>query len=151
MADILALTGPWTWLVVGGLLLVAELLMPGVFLVWFGLAALVVGAMHLFVPLAWQVEVLAFAALSVAFVVLGRPWLKRRQDETSDQPHLNERIRDYVGKSYVLERPIVNGRGKLRIDDALWEVEGPDLPQGSWVRVSGIDGMRLRVEASERT
>lgn len=148
MSDLLAQTGGWTWLVAGGLLLVAEMLAPGVFLIWFGIAALVVGVLHLFLPLAWQIEVLLFAALSVVLVVVARPWLKKRQDLQSDQPNLNARTRDYVGRSYVLEGPIVNGRGRLRIDDALWEVEGPDLPAGARVKVSGTDGMRLKVEAA---
>jgi inner membrane protein len=150
MGDLLALTGGWTWLVIGGILLVAEVLAPGVFLIWFGLAALVVGTLHLFLPLSWQVEVLIFAGLSVVLVVVARPWLKKRQDLQSDQPNLNARTRDYIGRSYVLEGPIVNGRGRLRIDDALWEVEGPDLPAGSWVKVAGTDGMRLKVEAARR-
>jgi inner membrane protein len=77
-------------------------------------------------------------------VIAGRPWLKRRQALESDQPNLNRRINDYVGKSYVLDEAIINGRGRVKIDDTLWEVTGPDLPQGAWVTIVGVDGLRLR-------
>ena len=65
----------------------------------------------------------------------------------SDQPHLNRRLQGFVGQSFVLDQAIVNGRGKLRIQDALWDVAGPDLPAGTRVSVMEVDGMQLKVMA----
>jgi len=145
MAELFPTLGQWVWWILAGLLLIVELLLAGIFFVWLGIAAAIMGVIaFLSPPLSWQVEVLIFALLSAVLVIAGRPWLKRRQALESDQPNLNRRINDYVGKSYVLDEAIINGRGKVKIDGTLWEVTGPDLPQGAWVRIIGIDGLRLR-------
>jgi membrane protein implicated in regulation of membrane protease activity len=145
MAELFPALGQWVWWIIAVLLLIVELLLAGIFFVWLGIAAAIMGIIDLLAPpLSWQVEVLIFAVLSAGLVIAGRPWLKRRQAVDSDRPNLNQRIQDYVGRSYVLDEAIINGRGKVKIDDTLWEVTGPDLPQGSWVRIVGIDGLRLR-------
>ncbi|HEX2431779.1 MAG TPA: NfeD family protein [Aestuariivirgaceae bacterium] len=145
MAELFPALGQWVWWILAGLLLIVELLLAGIFFVWLGIAAAIMGVIDFLAPpLSWQVEILIFATLSAVLVIAGRPWLKRRQAVESDQPNLNRRIQDYVGRSYVLDEAIINGRGKVKIDDTLWEVTGPDLPQGAWVRIVGVDGLRLR-------
>jgi membrane protein implicated in regulation of membrane protease activity len=145
MAELFPALGQWVWWILAGLLLIIELLLAGIFFVWLGIAAAIMGVIDFLAPpLSWQVEILIFATLSAVLVIAGRPWLKRRQAVESDQPNLNRRIQDYVGRSYVLDEAIINGRGKVKIDDTLWEVTGPDLPQGAWVRIVGVDGLRLR-------
>ena len=145
MAELFPTLGQWVWWILAGLLLIVELLLAGIFFVWLGIAAAIMGVIDfLSPPLSWQVEVVIFAVLSAVLVIAGRPWLKRRQALESDQPNLNQRMHDYVGKSYVLDEAIINGHGKVKIDDTLWEVTGPDLPQGAWVRIVGVDGLRLR-------
>ena len=145
MAEILPTLGLWVWWIIAGLLLIVELLLAGIFFVWLGIAAAIMGLIDIFAPpLDWQVEIAIFAVLSAVLVMAGRPWLKRRQAMDSDRPNLNQRIYDTVGKSYVLDEAIINGRGKVKIDDTLWEVTGPDMPQGAWVRIVGVEGLRLR-------
>ena len=145
MAELFPALGQWVWWILAGLLLIVELLLAGIFFVWLGIAAAIMGVIDFLAPpLSWQVEILIFATLSAVLVIAGRPWLKRRQAVESDQSNLNRRIQDYVGRSYVLDEAIINGRGKVKIDDTLWEVTGPDLPQGAWVRIVGVDGLRLR-------
>ena len=140
-------TGMWTWWIVATILLIAELIFPGVYLVWLGIAAVVVGTVNFFVPIAWQAEIVLFGITSVATIAIAHPWLKRKQVLQSDRPNLNRRMFGYVGNSFVLEEPIRNGRGLLKIEDVYWEVIGPELPEGSWVKVTGVEGSRLRVEA----
>jgi membrane protein implicated in regulation of membrane protease activity len=145
MAELFPALGQFVWWILAALLLIVELLLAGIFFVWLGIAAAIMGVVDfLSPPLSWQVEILIFALLSAVLVIAGRPWLKRRQALESDQPNLNRRINDYVGRSYVLDEAIINGRGRVKIDDTLWEVTGPDLPQGAWVRIVGVDGLRLR-------
>jgi membrane protein implicated in regulation of membrane protease activity len=145
MAEIFPTLGIWVWRIIAGLLLILELLLAGVFFVWLGIAAAVMGLVDFLAPpLDWQVEIAIFAVLSAVLVIAGRPWLKRRQAIDSDRPNLNQRIYDAVGMSYVLDEAIINGRGKVKINDTLWEVTGPDLPQGAWVRIVAVDGLRLR-------
>jgi inner membrane protein len=145
MANVISDTGMWVWWVIATVLLIGELLLPGVFLVWLGAAAAGVGLINFFVPIAWQFEILLFGALSIAIVLVANPWLKRRQALESDRPNLNRRMLDYVGKKFILEEPILNGRGKLKIEDAYWELIGPELPKGAWVMVTGVEGSKLRV------
>jgi membrane protein implicated in regulation of membrane protease activity len=72
--------------------------------------------------------------------------MKTRAASETDQPFLNQRSGSYVGRTVVLLEAIENGRGKVQIDDAIWQVEGEDAPAGSKVRITGVDGMLLRAE-----
>lgn len=135
--------GGWTWWVIAGLLLLVELMLPGVFFMWLAAAAAVVGVVDIFADLSWQIEIAAFAVLSVLFVLFVRP---RLQMSPGTVTNLNQRMNDYVGRAYVLDEPIVHGRGKVRIDDTLWVVTGADRGKGEWVKVMAIDGSRLIVE-----
>jgi membrane protein implicated in regulation of membrane protease activity len=87
-----------------------------------------------------------FAFFSVVSVVAGKRAMSGQGGQDSDRPNLNRRMYDYLGNTYVLEDAIVNGRGKVRIEDTLWEVVGPDLPKGARVKVAGVDNLRLRVD-----
>ncbi|MQY00244.1 NfeD family protein [Sinorhizobium medicae] len=140
--------GPWSWWVLGLLLLAAELALPGVFLVWIALAALVTGALSLFfweAPFwSWQLQFVAFALLSVASVLIGRRFVSSSAE--SDEPLLNRRGESLVGRTAVLEQPIAEGRGRVRLDDTTWAVKGPDLPVGTRVRIVASSGRHLTVE-----
>ena len=146
MDDILTMFGGWTWWIIAVVLLILELLSPAIFFLWLGAAAAVVGLADLVIPMSWQYEVTLFSILSVVLLVTGRPWLMKRQKIKTDQPNLNRRMYEYVGKKYVLQQPIKNGRGKIKVEDTLWEVLGPDMEKSSWIRVTGVEGLRLRVE-----
>jgi inner membrane protein len=140
--------GPWGWLSLGGLMLILEMAAPGVFFIWLGLAALAVGLLSFGVDLAWQYDIALFAVLSVLLLLLVRPWYQRQSNAASDRPNLNQRMYDYVGREYALHEPIMNGIGKIRIDDTLWDVIGPDLPKGARVKVVGIEGLRLKADSA---
>jgi inner membrane protein len=140
--------GIWNWFILGALLLVAEAVVPGTFMLWLGLAALAVGALAFLVPIPWQVQLVAFAVLSIASLVLWRKF-RRTSDEASDQPYLNRRVEALVGRVFTLEKPIVQGIGSVRIDDTVWRVSGPDSPAGTQVRVAKADGASLIVERQE--
>ncbi len=137
--------GAWNWLILAGLFLVLELLAPGIFLIWFGIAAGIVGALALLFDVAWQWQLILFAALSLAAVLTARKFL-RTDDAQRDRPLLNRRAQQHVGKSYLVSDAIENGRGKVKIGDTLWRAEGPDAAQGTRVKVIGTDGATLMVE-----
>jgi hypothetical protein len=139
--------GAWNWLILAGLFFVLELLAPGIFLIWFGIAAGIVGAVALVFDVAWQWQLMLFAALSLAAVIAARKFL-RTNDAQSTRPLLNRRAQQHVGKTYVVSDAIENGRGKVKIGDTLWRVEGPDAAQGARVKVTGADGTTLMVETA---
>lgn len=149
MNELFPVFGGWAWWILACVFLIAELLVPGVFLVWLGAAAVAIALIEIVIDMPWQLEIAVFAVLSLVLVLVARPWVLRRQSLDTDQPHLNQRMLDFIGRRFVLEKDIVNGRGRIRIDDTLWDVLGPDQPAGTWVVVTGVEGTRLTVVRAE--
>jgi membrane protein implicated in regulation of membrane protease activity len=137
--------GPWSWWVFGLVLLALEIVVPGNVFVWFGIAAILTGALALFADFGWQVELIVFVVLALVLVIAGRRAFAR-DAEASEQPFLNDRARRLVGGTHVLTAPIVDGQGRIRIDDTNWRITGPDLPSGTRVKIVGADGSVLAVE-----
>lgn len=136
----------WHWWILAGILMVLEIVAPGVFLLWLGIAAAITGIVaYVFPAMAWQWEALLFAALSIAIVWGWRAYQKRNPTET-DLPTLNRRGEQYIGRRLTLDRAIVDGRGEVKVDDSTWRVEGADLPAGTPVVVKGVRGTVLQVE-----
>jgi len=144
--------GPWNWMVLGFILLVLEIIAPGVFMLWIGIAALIIGAVSLLIWDAsfwtWQIQVLAFLMLSLVSAYVGKKLVGGRHDPT-DQPLLNRRGEQMIGKMATLSEPIKNGRGRIKLGDTPSRVSGPDLPAGTQVRVTGAadTDLELTVEA----
>ncbi len=137
----------WNWWVIGVFLIGIEVFAPGAVFLWMGIAAGIVGAVLLIVPdLTWQLQLLLFAVLSVVSIVVWRFVMRNRKATPSDQPMLNKRGASYIGRSFTLKEPIVDGTGLLHVDDSRWKVEGEDLPVGTKVKVVGIEGTVLQVE-----
>jgi membrane protein implicated in regulation of membrane protease activity len=135
----------WVWLLAATALGIAELLVPGVFLIWLAAAAAVTGFITLIfgIPLAFQFVV--FALLSLAAVWSGRRWYANNPVESSD-PLLNDRAARLIGETLVLVAPIENGRGRVKVGDSVWTCKGADAAEGSRVRVIGAEGQCLKVE-----
>jgi len=150
METILNFFGPWTWFIIAVVLFLLELLVAGVFFIWLGAAAIVTGLIELVVPLSWQMELAVFAVLSVFFVLIGRPMAMKRINLETDQPNLNNRNQNFIGQRYRLKKPLTGGRGTLKINDTLWRIRGNDAPQGSWVKITAVDGLELVVEVDEK-
>lgn len=136
----------WHWWVLGFGLLGAEMILPtGFFLIWIGVAALLVGGLAWIIPaLSWELQLLLFGSLSVASFFVWRRY--RPATLASDQPTLNRRGHSYVGRTFTLGTPIINGVGKLHVDDSQWRITGPDAETGAQVRVVAADGNTLKVE-----
>jgi membrane protein implicated in regulation of membrane protease activity len=150
LETIFAELGPWNWMVLGFALLAMEILVPGVFLLWIGVAALIIGAISLLIWDAsfwiWQVQVIAFLALALVSAYLGNRLMGGTNAE-SDQPLLNLRGEQLIGRTATLTEPIREGRGRIQLGDTLWRVSGPDLPPGARVRVTSATDSELTVEA----
>ena len=139
--------GGWLWFVVAAVFLLLELMSPGVFMLWLGLAAILIGIISLAMVLSWQAQLIAFAVLSIVCIPMWR-YFARKVERPVDRPFLNRRAEGYVGRVFTLEKPIVDGVGTIRIEDTVWRVSGPNLPAGSRVKVARADGADLAVEAA---
>lgn len=141
--------GPWTWVTIGLLALMAEIFLPGVYLIWFGLAAITTGLVSLALwnqsVWIWQVQFLSFALLSLVYVLAARRYMKS-DDNSSDQPHLNNREASMIGRTATLIDAIENGYGRIRLEDSVWRVSGADAPAGSRVMIVGANSQILQVE-----
>lgn len=138
--------GGWAWVVVGLVLIGGELMAPGVFLIWLGLAALLTGLVVGLLGLGWQASALVFAALSIASVIVGRLSTRRKSDEPDLAQGLNDRGRQLIGKVFRLEATMTGGEGRIRVGDSSWRITGPELLAGTEVRVVRVEGATLVVE-----
>ena len=137
----------FAWGAAALLLFAAEALAPGAFMLWLGFAAVVVFVAVLLVPgMSLLAQVAAFVVLSFVSIQIYRTWFRGRERQ-SDQPMLNRRGQSYIGRNFTLKDPIVNGVGKLRVDDSQWRITGPDVPAGTQVKVTRADGATLHVES----
>jgi membrane protein implicated in regulation of membrane protease activity len=143
MESILAL-GAWNWMILAAILFVLEVMSPGIFLMWFGVAAAATALIVFRYGIAWQWQLIWFCGLSLVSVLLAAKYL-RKHPLDSERPLLNERAVQLIGQSFDLIDPIVNGRGSIKTGDTIWRVEGPDLPKGTRIKVVGADGTLLKV------
>ena len=146
ITDWIADVGPWHWLLAAVALIILEVLTPTAFFMWLAVAAGLVGlVLAVFPELNWQLQLVLFAFFSVLSLFAGRHYLKHHPIAT-DEPTLNKRGHQYIGRVFTLEQPIVNGFGKLRVDDTTWKIGGRDCAEGTQVTVSGVDGVVLLVK-----
>jgi inner membrane protein len=146
MADWLdTISTHWFWLSLGLALGIAEMLAPGFFLIWLGLAALIVGLLDWALPIAVPFQVALFAILSVLTVFAGKKFLKDNPIETDD-PKLNDRGARMTGEVVTVVEAIQDGNGRVKVGDGVWSARGADAGVGARVRVIGADGAVLLVE-----
>jgi inner membrane protein len=148
MVDVIRSLGAWSWIILGGILLAVELIAPGTFILWLGVAAILVGLISFVIDWNWQEQGVGFVILAVASLVMWWRLIRpaKRDEDASDQPFLNRRAQGFVGREFTLEKPIVDGAGTVRIGDTVWRVTGPDCAAGSRVRIARAEGATLFVE-----
>lgn len=146
MPDWLMVHNGWLWAILGLVLIGGEVLAPGVFLIWLGLAALLTGAAVGAFGLGWQAACIVFALFAVACVAAGRLLTRRRNEEPDAATGLNDRGRQLIGKVFRLETTMTGGEGRVRVGDSSWRVTGPELLAGTEIRVVRVEGSTLVVE-----
>lgn len=147
MDQFLPFTGVYFWWIAAGILLLAEMALPGFFMLWLAVAAGLTAILDLIFHFTGVQEIFCFAILALLCVLASWRFVMNSRHSKTDSPHLNQRHHGLVGRSFVLDRAIVNGRGKIEVEDTLWDVDGPDMAVGARIKVTGVEGMRLVVEA----
>jgi membrane protein implicated in regulation of membrane protease activity len=136
------------WWLLALVLIGAEVIAPGYFMLWIGLAAGIMGAITLIVPsLPMLGQAIVFALLAIASCGVYWRFIRPLAEQRDDQPLLNRRGLRMVGRRVVVSDAILNGRGKVSVGDGSWLAEGPDTPAGSEVEVVSVEGTTLKVKA----
>lgn len=138
----------WHWLVLGlGLIILEITLFGAFFILWPGAAAIIVGLLMLLIPdMSWHLQFVVWGILSIACVVVWY-FYRKRNPVSSDEPLLNRRGEQYVGRTFTLEEDVVNGLGTVRVDDSRWKIEAQeDFSKGTQIKVVSVDGTILQVE-----
>ncbi len=137
--------GHWHWWILAAALIILEVFAPGAFFLWLGIAAVAVGGVvYVYPAMEWEYQLLSFSLLSVISIVVWRKYFRSSPADT-DQPNLNRRGEQYIGRVFTLKEPVVDGIGKIRVDDSTWKISGEDCPTGTQVEVTGVDGTILQV------
>lgn len=139
----------WHWWILAVVLVIIEILAPSFFALWLGIAAFLTGLVLLLFPqLGWEYQVMLFSVLSLLSVVMWRRYYLKNPI-ASDQPALNRRGEQYLGRVVTLQSPIVDGVGKIKLDDSTWKVHGPDCDSGSKVRIISLNNVVFTVEIAD--
>ena len=138
----------WNWWVFALVLLIIEVLVAGTLYLWIGISAGRDGLVLFFMPeLGWDLQLSLFAIFSVISIIISRIWLARHARAATPST-LNRRGSQYIGREFTLTEPIVNGIGRLNVDDTIWRISGPDMDSGVQIIVDGMDGTILRVKST---
>lgn len=139
----------WLWAIAGVVLLTAEILLPGVFLVWIGIAAIVTGVFALLFGIGIAGQLGLFALYSVLAVMVGRRFYAVKGSDSID-PLLNDRGARLIGKRVLVVQEVDEDSGRVRVGDSEWSARGGPAGPGERVRITGVEGNCLIVEAEPR-
>jgi membrane protein implicated in regulation of membrane protease activity len=141
----------YLWWILAFLLIAGEILVPGFFLLWIGLAAGAMGATALIFPnMGILTQVVLFSGYTFASCYAYAKWFRARIERADPEASgLNQRGQRMVGQIYVLSAPIVNGHGTAKVGDGQWSATGSDMPTGTKVVVRRVDGNTLQVEEAD--
>jgi len=146
MVEVIYQLSTWHWLSMGIIFIILEMISPGFYLLWFGIAAFLVGLLlSLFPEMSWKIQVFLFSILSIVSVYIGQSILKKQQDDPN-APVLNQRAAQYIGRTFTLVNPIIDQRGSINVDDTIWRIAGEDAEIGTKIKITGIDGTLLTVD-----
>ena len=139
------LADPWLWLIAAAALAIAEMIMPGVFLIWIGGAAAFTGIAAFLLPIGSLAQVILFAVASVAAIYAGKRIIDRNPIATAD-PLLNDKGGRMVGMIVTAAEPIDALGGRVKAGDSIWSARGTDAQPGDRLRVRAVEGTILIVE-----
>ena len=142
----LPLDPSWLWLIGGVVLLIAELIAPGFFLMFIGAAAIATGLLSLILPLGVALEFALFAILAIVISRVGGRYAYSYKYEHSTDPFLNNRVARLLGETVVVVEAVDASSGRVRVGDSVWPARGGPASVGDRVRIVDVNGNCLKVE-----
>lgn len=144
------LTASWLWLIGGVVLLIAEVIAPGFFLVFIGAAAIATGVLALLIGLPLAAQLAIFAVLASLAARFGGRRAYASKYDYSANPYLNDPARRMLGRVVVVVEAVDSHGGRVQVGDSVWPARGAPAAPGERVRVVDIDGNCLKVEAEHQ-
>lgn len=142
----------WAWSIFGFILLIAEILLPGIFLVWFGAAAIataciaqILGSLFPFIA-SWQGQICIFMLCSILLILKAHRYFSKGKKQKTE--FINETVQSLLGQSFPLHTELQRNRGTICAHDTIWQVKGKDLPKGARVRLKKFEDGVFAVEAA---
>lgn len=136
----------WHWYILGVALIIIEMLAPSFFALWVAISAFLTGTILYLMPsLAWEYQVIIFAVLSIVSILAWHQYYVKNPIVT-DEPLLNRRGEQYIGRVMTLKEPIEDGQAKIRLDDSTWKIEGEDCPTGTKIKIVSLNNVVFQVE-----
>lgn len=135
----------WIWATIGLILAALEMVVPGVYLIWLAVAAILTGVFAFGLDLSIGSQVIIFVSISLIAVYSARRVLRDTPIESAD-PLLNQRAGRLIGETAIVTQAFDGGTGRVKLGDSEWLARGPDLDVGARVRITGSDGAILVVE-----
>ncbi len=152
MIDWISEINHWHWLAFGLCLLAVEILGTAGYFLWLGLSAIVVSVIVMFLPISWQLQWISFASISLVTTWLW--WRKQLSNDQQDdaQRQLNQKEKQLIGKTSVVEQDVVGGQFRLSLGDTTWTAESDQpLKAGTRVVVVDVDGIVIKVKPDNKT
>lgn len=140
------LNGWGGWLLVGFGLLMLELLIAGVFIIWWGIAAVIIAVVSaLFPALSFAVQAVAFALLAMASSLIWWKYQHQKDRLEDSQTSLNSREHHLIGSKGVVVEQLDNGILRGKFGDTTWKIAGDNLNLQDTVEVIKVEGITLIV------
>ncbi|WP_261833735.1 NfeD family protein [Vibrio ishigakensis] len=150
MIELLSQINHWHWLAFGLVLLCVELLGTAGYFLWLGLSALIVGALLSVLPLGWQMQWMSFASFSLVTTWLWWRYQSKRDNKAHQDSTLNQRSKQLVGETTVLENDFVEGRGRIKLGDTSWSARSDtEISAGTRIEVYKVDGIVLHIRPKQ--
>ena len=145
MDDLTSFDAHWLWIAGGLVLATLELLVPGVYLIWLAVAAIMTGVLTVALDLGLPAQVIIFTSISLIAAFSARRYFNPHSI-VAENPLINHKTSQLIGQSAIVTQPIEHGEGRVKLGDSEWMARGPELASGARVRVTGSDGTVLIVE-----
>lgn len=144
----MSLEPQYQWLIIAVLFAIAELIVPGVFLIWLAAAAAMTGMIMLVVDVPVPLQFLLFGAFAIASTWFGRRWYLKSETPSAD-PLLNDRSARLIGQTVTVVDPVSSNGGRVKVGDGEWPARGPTLKKGTIGRIVAVNAGVLQIEPVE--
>jgi membrane protein implicated in regulation of membrane protease activity len=136
----------WYWFIAGICLIILETVAPVAYFLWFGISAILTGAIQYLKPFDLITQTFIFSMFVLITTIAGRRLMRVANFGGKINTSINKKAFQLIGQEITLFVPIENGCAQVKIGETLWNIKGPDLPKGKMVKIIEMNNNQLIVE-----